>query len=84
MTGKGEDYTTGSLLDYAYYKDHYKLIACNLKQEKVLYFDPKAIQQIEFVFKLDNTVENNAQVLTVLGKEKETVPEFSKGTVKVY
>ena len=27
MTGKGEDYTTGSLLDYNYFQKHYKLVA---------------------------------------------------------
>ena len=26
-TGYGDDYTTGCLLDYAYFKDNYKLIA---------------------------------------------------------
>ena len=31
-SGKGDDYNTGCLLDFAYYKNHYKLIACNLKQ----------------------------------------------------
>ena len=25
-TGKGDDYTTGYLLDYSYFKDHYKMI----------------------------------------------------------
>ena len=34
---------------------------------------------------LDNSTEDNtAQILTILEKEKETVLEFSKGTVKVY
>ena len=27
MIGKGEDYTTGSLLDYNYFDKHYKLVA---------------------------------------------------------
>ena len=27
MIGKGEDYTAGSLLDYNYFKKHYKLVA---------------------------------------------------------
>ena len=29
-TGKGDDYTTGCLLDYQYFKNHYKLIAVDL------------------------------------------------------
>ena len=27
MIGKGEDYTIGSLLDFDYFKKHYKLVA---------------------------------------------------------
>ena len=30
MIGKGEDYTTGSLLDYDYFQKHYKLVAADL------------------------------------------------------
>ena len=30
MIGKGEDYTAGSLLDYDYFKKHYKLVAVDL------------------------------------------------------
>ena len=26
-TGQGDDYTTGCLLDYSYFNDHYKMIA---------------------------------------------------------
>ena len=33
-TGKGDDYTTGCLLDYQNFKDHYQLICCNLSQQK--------------------------------------------------
>ena len=36
MIGKGEDYTTGSLLDYDYFKNHYKLIAVDLSKQKEL------------------------------------------------
>ena len=34
MIGKGEDYTTGSLLDYNYFKEHYKLVAVDLSKKK--------------------------------------------------
>ena len=36
MIGKGEDCETGSLLDYAYYKEDYKLIACDLSHKKFI------------------------------------------------
>ena len=48
-TGKGDDYTTGCLLDYQYFKDHYQLIAVNLSKQEELDADPRAIQQIEFM-----------------------------------
>ena len=47
-TGQGDDYTTGCLLDYAYFKDNYKLIAVDLSKEKALDADPRAIQQQYF------------------------------------
>ena len=88
MTGRREDYTTGSLLDYDYWKNNYKLICCDLSKQKVLDSNPKANQQIEFIYKLDNARNvgggNSAQILTVMEKEKETNLEFSKGIVKVY
>ena len=33
-TGKGDDYTTGCLLDFQYFKDHYQLIAVDLSKQK--------------------------------------------------
>ena len=52
MIGKGEDYTTGSLLDFNYFKKHYKLVAVDLSKQKELDADPRAIQQIEFKYML--------------------------------
>ena len=52
MIGKGEDYTTGSLLDFNYFKKYYKLIAVDLSKQKKLDADPRAIQQIEFKYML--------------------------------
>ena len=45
-TGQGDDYTTGCLLDYIYFKNYYKMIAVDLSKQQVLDADPKAIQQI--------------------------------------
>ena len=77
MIGKGEDYTTGSLLDYNYFKKHYKLVAVDLSKQKEQDADPRAIQQIEFKYKLGT-------IYWVLEKSKEIILEFYKGTVKVY
>ena len=80
MIGKGEDYSTGSLLDYDYFKKHYKLVAVDLSKEKELDADPRAIQQIEFKYML----KTNSTIYWVLEKSKETILEFYKGTAKVY
>ena len=47
-TGQGDDYITGCLLDYPYFKKYYKLIAIDLSIQQKLDADPKAIQQINF------------------------------------
>ena len=52
-TGQGDDYTTGCLLDYSCFKDHYKMIAIDLSKQQALDADPRAIQQINFTANLD-------------------------------
>ena len=47
-TEEGDDYTTGCLLDYQYFKDHYQLIAVDLRKQKKLDADSRAVQQTEF------------------------------------
>ena len=47
-TVQGDDYTTGCLLDYQCFKDHYQLIAVDLRKQKELDADSRAIQQMEF------------------------------------
>ena len=80
MIGKGEDYTTGSLLDYNYFDKHYKLVAIDLSKQKELDADPRAILQIE----LKHMLGTNSTIYWILQKSKETILEFYKGTVKVY
>ena len=43
-TGQGDDYETGYLLDYPYFKDHYKMIAIDLIKQQALDTDPRAIR----------------------------------------
>ena len=52
VTGKGDNYTTGYLLDYQYFKGHYQLLAVDLSKQKELDANPRASQQIEFYGKL--------------------------------
>ena len=80
-TGQGDDYTTGCLLDYSYFKDHYKMIAIDLSKQQALDADPRAIQQINFTANLDRA--GNTTMFFIIEEAKETVFEFSQGTVKV-
>ena len=78
-TGQGDDYTTGCLLDFAYFEKNYRLIAADLIKQKALDADPKAIQQIIFTGERDNQI----RVYCILEQLKKTMLEFSKGTTKV-
>ena len=80
-TGKGDDYTTGCLLDYPYFKENYKMIAIDLSRQNELDADPRAIQQINFTANLDRA--GNTTMFFITEEAKETVFEFSQSTVKV-
>ena len=79
--GQGDDYTAGCLLDYSYFKDHYKMIPIDLKKQQALDNDPKAIQQINFTANLDRA--GNIKMFFIIEEAKETVLDFLQGTVKV-
>ena len=80
-TGKGDDYTTGCLLDYPYFKDNYKMIAIDLSKQQVLDANSRKIKQINFTAKLDR--DGNTTMFFIIEQEKETFFEFSQGTVKI-
>ena len=80
-TGQGDDYTTGCLLDYPYFKDDYKMIAVDLNKQQALDADPRAVQQINFTANLDRA--GNTRIYFILEKAKETIINFSQETVKV-
>ena len=80
-TGQGDDYTTGCLLDYAHFKNYYKMIVIDLSKQQTLDADPRAIQQIDFTASLDRG--GNTRIYFILEEAKETVLDFLQGTVKV-
>ena len=41
-TGQGDDYTTGCLLDYNYFKNYYNMTTINVSKQQGLDADPKA------------------------------------------
>ena len=81
-TAQGDNYTTGCLLDYSYFKDHYNIIAIDLSKKQVLDADPRGIQQIDFTTNLDR--EGNTTMFFIIEEPKETVLEFSQGIVNFF
>ena len=73
-TSQGDDYTTGCLLDYTYFKSCYKIIAIDLSKQQALDDDSKVIQQINFTANLDR--ENSTRFYFILEEAKKTVFEF--------
>ena len=57
------------------------MIAVDVSKQQALDADPKAIQQIDFTANLDRA--GNTSLYFILEEAKETVFEFSQGTVKV-
>ena len=74
----GDDYATDCLLDYAYFKDNYKLIATDLSKQKALDADPRAIQQIVFKGVVGEDDGTKIRLYTILEQLKETMLEFAK------
>ena len=71
------NYTTGNLLDFAYFKKDYKLIAIDLRKQTKL----KDPQQISFIGKLSNTC--GAIVFFIIEKSEETTFNFSQNFVTI-
>ena len=82
-TGYDDDYNTGSLLNYAYFKDYYKLIAVDLSKQKALDADLREIQQIVFQGVVGGDDNTKIRLYTILEQSKETVLEFYKRTAKL-
>ena len=57
------------------------MIAVDLSKQQALDADPRAIQQINFTANLDR--DENTRFYFILEEVKETIFEFSQGTVKV-
>ena len=71
------DYTTDNLLDCAYFKKHYKLIAINLSKQTKLK-DPR---QINFIGKLLRNI--GATMFFIIEKSEETTFNFTQNSVTI-
>ena len=71
------DYTTGNILDFVYFKKHYKFIAIDLSKQTKL----KDPQQINFIKKLlKNT---GATMFFIIKKSEETTFNFSQNSATI-
>ena len=71
------DYTTGNLLDFAYFKENYRLIAIDLSKQTIL----KDPQQVSFIGKLDEA--NRATMFFIIEKSEEATFNFSQNSVTI-
>ena len=72
ITDHSSYYTRGNLLDYEYFKEHYKLIAIDLSKQIEL--ENKDIKQINFIGNLER--DDGAVMFFIIGKREETILEF--------
>ena len=70
--------TTGNLLDFAYFKENYILIAIDLSNQSKL----KDPQQIHFIGKFENQA-NGATVFFIIEKSEEATSEFLQNSVNI-
>ena len=66
---RNNEFTAGNLLDYDYFKKHYKLIAIELSKQRVLQENEDLIQQINFIGRL----EEAANVFIIVEKKENTI-----------
>ena len=70
-------------MDYAYFKDNYRLTAVDLSKQKALGADTRVIQQVAFQAVVEGNAGTKIRLYTILEQSKETMLEFSKETAKV-
>ena len=75
---RNNEYTTGNLLDYDYFKKYYQLIAIDLSKQQVLQENEDLVQQINLIGRLEqaaNVYHNR--------KKEHTILEFSQNFANV-
>ena len=83
VTGQGgDDYSTDCLLDYAYFRDNYKIIAIGLTKQQALDADTRAIQQIRFTENLDRT--GNIRIFFIFEERKKNCLRLFTGNCKSF
>ena len=72
------DYATDNLLDFAYYKENYKLIEIDLSKQTKL----KDSKQINFIGKIEGQ-NNGITMFLIIEKSEETTFEFLQNSVHI-
>ena len=80
-SGQGDNYTTGCLLDYNYFKKDSKMIPTDLSKQQALDADPEATKQINFTGNLSGN--NNRLIFFIIEETVKAILDFSQGTVKL-
>ena len=76
---RNNNYRTGNLLDFAYFKEHYRLIEIYLSKKTKL----KDPQQISFIGKLEKQA-HGARMFFIIEKPEETPFEFLQKSVNIF
>ena len=76
---RNNEYATGNLLDYDYFKKYYKLIAIDLSKQQVLQENEDLIQKINFIGRLTEA----ANVFIITEKKEHTILHFSQNFANV-
>ena len=76
---RNNEYTTGNLLDYDYFKKYYKLIAIDLSKQQALQGNKDLIQQINLIGRL----EQAANAFIIIEEKEHTILEFSQNFANV-
>ena len=76
---RNNEYTTGNLLDYDYFKKHYKLIAIDLSKQQVLQENEDLIEQINFIGRLIEA----GNVFIIIEKKEKTISKFLQNLANV-
>ena len=76
--GNNNEYTTGNLLNFAYFGENYKSITIDLSKKTKL----KDSQQINFIGKLENQ-DHGATMFFIIEKSEETTFNFSQNSVTI-
>ena len=72
------DHTTGNLLDFAYYKENYWLIAIDLSKQTII----KDPQWINFIGKTEGQ-DNNVTIFFIIERSEESTFEFLQNSVNI-